>query len=129
MEWISNLTLRFIIGVITHPLGLQVNRFRKLEPVLFECDIPNLQRVDIPKDEEIRVRPGDVIGVQYYRKDGLGVVPYEQSDLPITAGVDHDQLSKIFNEYVADSSVPVGAVKTVAIGDVKRLPALKPILA
>ena len=88
-----------------------------------------LQSVDIPEDQAICVRTGDVIGIQYPNKDEQGIISYEQSGYTSTAGVSQDQLSKLFNEDIGDGSLPVGTTKTVVIEDFKRLPALKPILA
>ena len=93
------------------------------------CVIPHLQGANVPDCDMICVRPGDIIGIQYTNKDTAGVVPYEQSGRTSTAGISHNKLSKLFNEEVADSSLPLGKVKTATVNAVKRLPALKPILS
>ena len=80
------------------------------------------------EDDRICVLPGDIIGVHYPNKDGVGVVPYEDSGRPSTAGVPQDQLSRIFNQDIGDSSLPVGVEKTVVVNDLKRLIALEPVI-
>ena len=86
------------------------------------------QSVGVPEDERIRVRPDDIIGIQYtYTEDGIGVVPYEQSDKTSTAGVSPEQLSRFVNGKNWDAGLPIGVTKTIDIFYLKRLPALKPI--
>ena len=84
------------------------------------------QSVGVPEDERIRVRPDDIIGIQY-TEDGIGVVPYEQSDKTSTAGVSPEQLSRFVNGGNWDAGLPIGVTKTIDIFYLKRLPALKPI--
>ena len=89
----------------------------------------NPQTVYIPHEEMISVEPGDLIGIHYTDTDGLGVVPYEDSNKASTTGFTNDQLSRIFNAELDDSNLPVRVTKTVPgnIAYIKRLPALKPI--
>ena len=77
----------------------------------------------------IPVEPGDLIGIHYTDTDGLGVVPYEDSNKASTTGFTNDQLSRIFNAELDDSNLPVRVTKTVPgnVANIKRLPALKPI--
>ena len=89
----------------------------------------NFQIVDVPNDDTICARPGDIIGIQYANTNTPGVVPYEQSGRTNTAGVDHNKLSRLFNQEVGDSSLPVGKEKTASVHAVKRLPALKPTIS
>ena len=85
------------------------------------------QRVAVPDEDQIRVQPGDIIGVHYAARGDQGVVVYEQSGKTATAGVSREQLSQIFSGAIWDSSLPIGVKKTVAIHpSAKRLPALKP---
>ena len=86
------------------------------------------QTFDVPDDQKICVRPGDIIGIHYASTDGPGVVSYEQSGKRSTDGVS-EQLSRLFNEAVGDSSLPLGKIKTVNIDAVKRLPALTAIVS
>ena len=86
------------------------------------------QTIDVPDVEQICVRIGDIIGVQYTNKNIPGVVPYEQSGVDSAVGLTEDQLSRLVNEDIADNDVPIGTTKTVKFHSVKRLPALKPVI-
>ena len=80
---------------------------------------------DVPEDQQISAKKGDIIGTMYDAASGKGVVPYENSN---RARVTSTALSPFWNEKTKASKLPVGVEKTVGLRDFQRSLAMNPVV-
>ena len=85
------------------------------------------QSINVAVNDQICVRPGDVIGIHYTEVEDVdGVMPYQQSGRrPTRNNLD---LSALVNEPTGDNDLPLHTSMPATTTDFKRVPALQPIL-
>jgi len=103
-------------------------KFRYIGSNIITADSVGVHTANIPAGSRIAVEVGDVIGIHYSQsanENRGGVVPYDDSDHGLTAGVTKAMLSRFYASNKRDNTMVAG--KTVVSGLIgrKRLPAIK----
>ena len=99
----------------------------QVSQVYLHCKTYYYQSINVAVNDQICVRPGDVIGIHYTEVEDVdGVVPYQQSGRrPTRHNLD---LSALVNEPIEDNDLPLQTSMAATTSDFKRVPALQPIL-